>query len=494
MKRIFDKRFGIASLVIVGIVSISIGIILNTISGVTPSTEAEVFWQEGNGASPVSFTGPNFVQLSKKLNPAVVNISTTQVIKGSKHHNIPPQFKGPFEDFFGDDFFDKFFGDLPQKEYKSQSLGSGFIINKNGYVMTNNHVVEHADEVLVILSSGDKYTAKIIGKDSRTDIALLKIEPKEDLPVVALGDSDKVAVGQWVLAIGNPFGLGHTVTAGIVSAKGRVIGAGPYDDFIQTDASINPGNSGGPLFNIAGEVIGINTAIISGGQGIGFAIPINMAKNIVSQLKKSGKVVRGWLGVSIQEVTPELAKSFGLKKIKGALVSSVNEGDPAEKAGVKAGDIIVEFDGKEIATYHDLPRIVANTPPDKKVKLKVIRNGKEVVLNVKLGELKEEKLAKKDAHEESGKLGLTVKEITPDIAGRFGIEDSSGVIIVSVKAGSPADNAGLRRGDVIKEINHNEVTDLKDYLKALDNLKKSDVVLFRILRGRGSLYIAVKTE
>ncbi len=481
-------RSGLLTLLLATLVGVGLGVLTTASFNLTSSTKAEVFWKEGN-SNPPSTRLPDFVDLVKRLKPAVVNISTTQVVKESP---LAPFFRSPFEDFFGEDFFERFFGQRP-REFKTQSLGSGFIISKEGYIVTNNHVVENAEEIVVILASGDEYPAKIIGKDKRTDIALIKIEPKGDLPVAVLGDSDALQVGEWVLAIGNPFGLGHTVTAGIVSAKGRVIGQGPYDDFIQTDASINPGNSGGPLFNTRGEVVGINTAIISGGQGIGFAIPINMAKWVVSQLKEKGKVVRGWLGVSIQEVTPELARSFGLKEKKGALVSSVFPGEPADRAGIKAGDVIIEFDGKEVKSYHDLPRMVASTPPGKKVDVKVIRNGKELTLHVVLGELKEKERAELKG-ERGRRLGIMVREITPDLAERLGLEDTEGVIVIRVVPGSPADRGGLRRGDVIKEINRTPVRDMDDYRRLMGKVKKGDVVLFRVIRGGSSLYVAVRVE
>ncbi|NIW11368.1 MAG: Do family serine endopeptidase, partial [Gammaproteobacteria bacterium] len=335
----------------------------------------------------VSITNETFSQLAEKLKPAVVNISTTMVVKQQ------PSFRGrpsPFgeQDPFRE-FWEKFFGGEMPRERETRSLGSGFIINKEGYIVTNNHVVENAREIIVTLHNEKDYKAEVIGKDKKTDLALIKIEAEEDLPVAPLGDSDKLGVGEWVLAIGNPFGLAETVTAGIVSAKGRVIGAGPYDDFIQTDASINPGNSGGPLFNFWGEVVGINTAIIAAGQGIGFAIPINMAKEILPQLKEKGRVTRGWLGVGIQGVTSQLAESFGLEEKKGALVSQVFKDGPAEKAGIKQGDIILEFDGKEIKDFGDLSRIVASTPVGKTVTIKVFRNGKVIPLQATVAEMEE---------------------------------------------------------------------------------------------------------
>ena len=315
----------------------------------------------------------------------------------------------PFPNPFGErdpfeEFFERFFGgENPQREFRRRSLGSGFIINREGYIVTNNHVVENASDIKVSLSDKEEHDAKVIGRDPKTDVALIKIEAKKDLPAVALGDSSKLRVGEWVIAIGNPFGLGHTVTTGIVSAKGRIIGAGPYDDFIQTDASINPGNSGGPLFNMNGEVVGINTAIIASGQGIGFATPINVAKDLLVQLREKGRVVRGWLGVQVQRVTPELAKSFGLDRERGALVADVMADTPAAKAGIERGDIIVEFNGRKIEEMNDLPRVVAATPPDADVPMKLLRKGQEKVVQVKVAELKEERARRQSSGGTSGR-------------------------------------------------------------------------------------------
>lgn len=328
----------------------------------------------------------SFASLAKELNPAVVNISTTQVIEGFGGFPGPFREGDPFEEFFK-----RFFGDVPPPEYKQRSLGSGFIISKDGYIVTNGHVVENAQEIKVTLMGGRKFDAKVIGQDSKTDLALIKITPVGDLPSAKLGDSAKLEVGDWVVAIGNPFGLGHTVTAGIVSAKGRIIGAGPYDDFIQTDASINPGNSGGPLFNLLGEVVGVNTAILGGAQGIGFATPINLAKEVIFQLKNEGRVIRGWIGVSAQELTPEIAQSFNLKEAKGALISEVAPQGPADRAGLMRGDIIIEFDGKEVKQVEDLPRLVANTSVGKTVKVKVLRNGEIRAFSITIGRLPEER-------------------------------------------------------------------------------------------------------
>lgn len=493
------KTFGIKSIAIVGIASLLLGIALTAKFDVTPPTSAQSFWKEKGEKIELPQLEPNsFVKLAKELNPVVVNISTTQVVK--QKQMVPfPEFRSPFEDFFGDEF--KFFGEAPEKEFKRQSLGSGFIINKEGYILTNNHVVENAEEIIVTLSDKKEkeYKAKVVGKDVRLDVALIKIDANGDLPVAALGDSDKLDIGEWVMAIGNPFGLGHTVTAGIVSAKGRVIGAGPYDNFIQTDAAINPGNSGGPLFNLKGEVVGINTAIIAGGQGVGFATPINMAKDILLQLKEKGKVVRGWIGVSIQEVTPDLAKSFGLKDKQGALVSSVNKDEPADKANIKPGDIIVEFDGKEINEVGDLPRTVASVAPGKTVKLKVIRDGKEKVLTITISKMKEEEeeAAAAEGKEEAApekKLGFSVQSITPEIAKRMDMKDAEGVIVSQVKPDSPAGLAGIKSGDIIKEVNRREIKNIKEYKEAMRAISKDDTVLFRIVRGGNTFYVAIKTK
>lgn len=327
----------------------------------------------------------SFADLVEDVEPAVVNISTTKTVRipGSPFRH----FFGPEEGPFGD-FFRRFFGDIPDRELKQQSLGSGFIIDKDGYIITNNHVVEDADEIKVKLADGREFDAKVIGRDPKTDLALIKISSIfKNLPTLSLGDSDAIRVGDWVLAIGNPFGLEHTVTQGIISASGRAIGAGPYDNFLQTDAPINPGNSGGPLINLKGEVIGINTAIVAGGQGIGFAIPINVAKSIVDQLKEKGKVTRGWIGVSVQTITPEIARAFNLKEQNGALVADVVPGGPADKSGIKRGDIIISLNGKDVDEMSDLPKIVADTPIGKTVDVRIIRDGKEIILKITVGEM-----------------------------------------------------------------------------------------------------------
>ncbi len=435
-------------------------------------------------ANPVFAGTPpkSFATLVAKVKNSVVNISTTQIIKES------PML--PF--FMPNGPFGRFQGPMPERKMKVHALGSGFVIDKDGLILTNNHVVAKASSIKIKLANGKVYDAKVVGRDPKTDLALIKVKPGKDFPrPVKLGDSDAIQVGDWVVAVGNPFGLGHTVTAGIISAKGRVIGAGPYDDFLQTDAAINPGNSGGPLFNMKGEVVGINTAIIKGGQGIGFAIPINLAKKLLPQLEK-GKVIRGWLGVQIQDVTPELAKSFKLKKDQGVVISYVFPDTPAEKAGLKQGDVIIAFNGKKIKNAYDVSRMVAATAPNTKATIKIIRNGEEKELQVTIGTMPE-----------SGQLvpttgdtwGMQVQKITPELAERLGLAPSQkGVVITEVRADSPAANAGLRPGDVILEIDRKKIRGIKDYETALRNARGENGLLVLIKRGRGNLYVVLKKK
>jgi serine protease Do len=433
-----------------------------------------------------------FIALAERLSPAVVNISTVQ--KPTSHgERFFRGFRSPFQkrDPFSTDpfreFFERFFGDVPPPA--RQSLGSGFIINPNGLILTNNHVIEEADKIKVILHDEREFEARVVGRDPKTDLALIKIHSQSDLPTVPLGDSDALRIGEWVMAIGNPFGLSHTVTAGIVSAKGRVIGAGQYDDFIQTDASINPGNSGGPLFNTRGEVVGINTAIIAGGTGIGFAIPVNLAKELLPQLHDKGKVTRGWLGVMIQKVTPELARSFRLSQPQGALVTEVIEDSPAARGGLQRGDIITAFDGTAIHDMHELPRIVANTPVGKRVKVDVLRQGQTTTLTVTIAELKEEPVT--PPPEVATQLGMEVQDLTPELAQRMGLRNMEGVFVASVDADSPAAEAGVRRGDVILEVNRQPIRNTHDYTEALRRTADATILLL-ISRGESTLYVALK--
>ena len=432
----------------------------------------------------------SFSQLVKKAKPSVVNIRTVKVVKGSQKSPHPFGQDDPLKDFF-----EKHFRDRMPKEFKQRSLGSGFIIDKEGHILTNNHVVEGTDEIKVILSDKREFSAKIIGRDPKTDLALIRVEADSPLTPLSLGDSEKLEVGDWVIAIGNPFGLGSTVTSGIVSAKYRKIGAGAYDNFIQTDASINPGNSGGPLLDTAGKVIGINTLIFSGtggSVGIGFAIPINMVKDLLPQLKK-GKVVRGWLGVMIQQINKELKEKLGLKDEKGALVADVMDGGPAEEAGIKRGDVIISFDGEEIKEMSELPYIVASTPVGKKVTVEVIRKGRKKKFEVEVGEIKEEKGAPA-ATEAKPKLGMTVKEIAPELARQLNLSEDKGVVVVRVDANSPAKDAGIRPGDIILEVDQEEIKDLEAYEEKIEDYKTGDTVLFLINRKGTTLYVTLKIE
>lgn len=441
------------------------------------------------GESPAKVLAPDFVTLADKLKPTVVNISSTKTSPPQHHmRRQPSPFPDPFQDFF-----ERFFDEMPRRPQRERSLGSGFIISDQGFIITNNHVIAGADEVKVRLSDGREFKAEIKGTDEKLDLALIRIDAKESLPVAELGDSSQIKVGEWVMAIGNPFGLAQTVTAGIVSATGRVIGSGPYDDFIQTDASINPGNSGGPLFNAEGKVIGINTAIVAGGQGIGFAIPVNMAKEVLPQLEEKGKVTRGWLGVTMQPMSAELAKSFGLDGEKGALVADVVKDGPAAKAGLRSGDIILEFDGKKIVEMNELPRLVAASPVGKTVKLKVLREGQPKEFSISVGRLVD---AGDDNDQKAADdvLGLTVRELTKELAARMGLKESQGVVVAGVRRGSIADLGGFQSGDIIWEIGGKPVATVQDYERLIKGYRKGDVARFLLRRGDANYYLALQVE
>ncbi|MBI4247799.1 MAG: Do family serine endopeptidase [Candidatus Rokubacteria bacterium] len=429
-------------------------------------------------------TTGTFAKVAEVIKPAVINVTTLS--KGGG-----PAGRTPFEEFFGDEFFRRFFGDTPER-IPQRSLGSGVIVDPTGIALTNAHVVERATDIEVVTLDGRKHKAKMIGVDKKTDLAVLKLDDgKGTFPYARLGDSDKMQVGDWVIAVGSPFGLQATVTAGIISAKARQIGQGPFDDFLQTDAAINPGNSGGPLVNMQGEVIGINTAIVAGGSGIGFSIPSNMARKIYTELQARGKVSRGWLGVSIQPLTPELAKSFGAKEPKGVLISDVVPDSPAHKAGFQPGDILLEFDGKKMEGPADLQRAVGFTTPGAGTKVKVWRDQGEKTLEVRIGEAPDEREARgPSGHGMRSLLGLDVRPITPEVARQLNLRSTDGVIVVQVEDGGPAAEAGIQRGDLIREINRQKIRSMADFERLAKGAKEGDRLTLLLQRGPMSLYVA----
>ncbi len=445
-------------------------------------------------AWPAQAMPESFADLAEGQADAVVNISTTKHIK--QYQGLPPGFQmppnSPFDDFFGD-----FFRNMPHQQREQHALGTGFVISADGYIVTNNHVVAGADDILVKMRDGTERKARLIGTDAKLDVALLKVKAK-GLKKVKLGDSEKLRVGDWVVAIGNPFGLQQTVTAGIVSAKGRVIGSGPYDDFIQTDAAINPGNSGGPLFNRRGEVVGINTAIISrsgGSNGIGFAIPINLAKSALEDLRKNGRVSRARLGVHITDVNKETMEALNLKSRDGALVPQVESGSAADKAGIRAGDVIVSIDGTPIRRAHDLPIRVARHTPGDRVKIGIIRDGREKTITVTVEPMPGEEVARgKSGQQEHGevRLGVEAEDLTRKLASSFGARVKKGIAIQQVHPGSPAARAGIARGDVIYRINGEKVTGMRSYLKLARHFKPGDVLRVMLDRHGDQVFALVK--
>ena len=462
----------------------------------TPLAAAQL-WKAGGSVEFEQPRVPSFTEAAKALKPAVVNISSRRIAPAEERRSLrrrPFPFGG--EDPFRE-FFDRFFGEQRRPRHRPDGLGTGFIINTNGYIVTNNHVVADADEITVTLASQEAFEATLIGRDPKTDLALLRVDSPLPLPTVPFGDSEDLEVGEWVLAIGNPFGLGHTVTAGIVSAKGRIIGAGPYDDFIQTDASINPGNSGGPLFNMRGEVIGINTAIMRSGQGIGFAIPVNMAKNVLSQLYDKGNVTRGWLGVAIQNISPEMLNAFKLDDANGALVSGIVTDAPADKAGLKRGDVIVGFHGNEVGDSSALPGLVAVVAPGTTVEVEIVRDGRRMTIPVTLGELEADDAARIASLEPSGVaelLGIQVEAITQDMARELRTHDDRGVVVTGVAEQSPAASAGIQPGDIIREVNRQTVENLDAYEDATAALEDDEPVLLLLERRGNHLYVALRPE
>ncbi len=464
-------------------------------------------------AGPVVFQGVDqclaattipgsFSELVKKASPAVVHVGVEKTTQITSQYSSPFGESDPFNEFFN-----RFYGDQMPRDYKQQGLGTGFIIDREGYILTNNHVVEGADKITVTLSDKKEYEAKIIGLDSKTDLALIKIEGAKDLMPLALGDSDKMEVGDWVVAIGNPFGLDNTVTAGIVSAKyRRSLGTASYEDYIQTDAAINQGNSGGPLINTDGEVIGINSNIYSqtgGSVGIGFAIPSNMVKNLLPQLKK-GKVVRGYMGVSIQNITSDLKEKLGLKDTKGALVSDVVEGGAADKAGIQPEDVIIAFDGKQVEDRDELRLTVSATVVGKNVKVDVLRKGEKKTFDLKVAELQENEETEETSSQFQGRgnrnenqlnqLGISVGEITADRAKQYNLTDKSGVMILQVQSNSTASRAGLEAGMVIVEIDREKITDVNQFNRKIKGYKAGDTILFKVKSGGSSLFLTLKVE
>jgi len=456
-----------------------------------PQGGPTAFWQEGSsGSASAAAPGRSFADLAERVSPSVVNIRTSKTVhRGGSGPGIP----GPFGPFFGGPGpFEEFFGG-PQGEFKVPSLGSGFVISSDGYIVTNNHVIEDVDEIEVAFKDGSEYAAEVVGRDPATDIALILVKAENGLPALPLGNSSALRPGDWVIAIGNPFGLEHTVTAGIVSAlHRRNVGAGRYDDFIQTDAAINPGNSGGPLINATGEVVGINTAIRQGANTIGFAVPINMAKDVLPSLRAQGFVTRGWLGVVIQRITPELQEAMELDSDAGALVSRVDPKGPAKAAGIERGDVILNFDGQAIEEMDELPRVVAATPPEKEVEVVVLRDGKRKTVSVKLGTLEEDAVvASREPEDEEGAFGLTVQDLSPEVAEQLGVEEATGVVVTRVEPGSPAAEAGFRRGDVVLEVNQEPIEDTEDFIAATAN---KDKALLLVRRGENSIFVALKRE
>lgn len=436
--------------------------------------------------APVKMVPQNFSGLADTVSPAVVHIRVEKTVNGQGSMLGPFGGRDQFRDFFGHRF-----GPPQRPDFKQPAMGSGFIIDKDGYIVTNHHVVDGAESIKVILRDESEYPAKIVGNDPVTDIALIKVDAKMPLPAVSLGSSDNLKVGEWVAAIGSPFGLQYTVTAGIVSAKGRVIGSGPYDDFIQTDASINPGNSGGPLINMLGQVVGINTMISARGQGIGFAIPIDLAKGIVDQLRSDGQVTRGWLGITIQDLKGDLAEYYGLKDKSGALVASVIPGDPAEQAGIQPKDIITEVNGRRVTGSRDLTRMAAGLQVGDEARVTVWRNGKSKTLKVQIGERPSPIASVSDSRSkpQMGDYGFKVSNLTPEMARRLNMESISGVVVVGVTPDSPADTAGIRQGDLIIEINRQSVDSVNDFNKLIKKHRNADGIDLLVNRANAGLMV-----
>ena len=492
-----NKRLGIGVL--------ATGLAVCFLGGLVIAKEMRNTPAAGETAAPampaVQAVPDSFADLASKLAPSVVNIKVTKSVTGASWR-LPEGFEGgPFGDFYR-----RFFRGMPHRRHGQQrhdhqrhghfrqhGNGSGVIISAAGQILTNHHVVQHAEEVRVTLTDGREYEARVVGRDPKTDLAVLQVDAGEPLQVATLGSSDTLRVGDWVMAIGNPFGLGHTVTAGIVSGKGRIIGAGPYDDFIQTDASINPGNSGGPLFNMRGDVVGINTAMVPHGRGIGFAIPIDTAKPLIPQMVATGGVTRGYLGVSIQSITPDLAAALKLDGTQGALVSEVMPDSPASRAGLQTGDVITAFAGKPVASSQDLPGRVAATPVGQEMTVTVQRQGASLELTVTVGKMHTETAQATGSPEsDSGNLGLYLRDRQADSRGGDDAPPADGVLVTRVQPGSPAAASGIRGGDVILQVAQQPVDSIADVQQALAEADEASPLLMLIKRGEGSFYVVLK--
>ena len=477
----FQKRVSIAAITCTAAGSFVLALVLQSDPGVPHPKSANAAGFENRP--------PSFAAIARRTMPVVVNIATTA--------QRPPR-GGPSDPI--DDFFNRFFGEMQPRENSQRSLGSGILISKDGEILTSYHVVKNADAIRVRLADHSEYDARLVGKDDRTDLALIRIRKANlNLPFARLGSSGHLDVGDWVMAIGNPFGLEHTVTAGIVSAKGRVIGAGPYDNFIQTDASINPGNSGGPLINAVGEVVGVNSAIFSqsgGNIGIGFAIPVDLAKKVLDQLRKNGRVVRGWLGIRAQDASPELAASVGYQRSGAELtvVTDVAENSPAAEAGIKPGDVIVEYNSRPIPKHHDFRSMVADTPPGQKATLRIFRGKLERQVSLKIGALPEDGDAGLPVEARDVELGLRVQRISPDISRRLGLSSTKGVLVIEVQPNSPADQVGIEPADVIREVNQRPVNNVKDFERSIRQGRRGDRILLFVQRGDNSIFFALKRK
>ena len=499
-RNFLNKRLGLGALSAALVVLFLGGLVIaNEMRHNRPGTTSAAAMPAVRGAPD------SFADLASQLAPSVVNIKVSRTAEGVSW-NMPEWFEqGPFEHFYR-----RFFRDEPDHrgerrprpghsrqrrpgQYRQHGNGSGVIISAEGQILTNNHVVEGADEVMATLTDGREYEARVVGRDPKTDLAVLQVDVAESLPAATLGSSENLRVGDWVMAIGNPFGLSHTVTAGIVSGKGRIIGAGPYDDFIQTDASINPGNSGGPLFNLNGEVVGINTAMLPHGRGIGFAVPIDTAKPLIPQMVATGGVTRGYLGVSIQSITPELAEAMELPGTEGALVGEVKPESPAAQAGLQTGDVITAFDGKPVATARDLPGMVADTPVGLDVSVTVQRQGEAVQLGVTVGELHTEAaMADPDQEPDRRRLGLQLRDRLAESEGGGEPAPAGGVLVSGVQPGSPAAASGIRGGDVILEMDRKPVASVADVKQVLAETDEESPLVLLVKRGEGSFYVVIK--